>query len=306
MTICKNEGILVFATEEKEELDRIIIQCLGKEIPFILVFDSPEKSGGGLSEEIIVSMRRHVRAHYPAIQNIQLASPLDYTFTLQSFDDGMKAVLPKPLREVRKEMFIEDTIKFLETFKLYINKALQKQDGISGMDSGIKKFRDRFLALRDLNEPPDISFALLQAVAEMFVRSITFIVRASELISEKTIGVYTDETAEQATAPKLKVPLTNGSVFHDVIEQGQIFFGDSEDAVLKKSLFDKIGQPLRPTVLLLPVKIQGKIMALTYADFGMEEPFPVQTDVLEMLACQAGLVLENALYRKHIKKVSQK
>ncbi len=306
MTICKNEGILVFATEEKEELDRIIAQCLGKEIPFILVFDSPEKSEGGLTEETIVSLRRHVRVHYPSIQNIQLASPLDYTFTLQSFDDGMKAVLPKPLRDVRKEMFIEDTIKFLETFKLYVNEALREQDDISGTAAGMKKFRDRFLALRELNDPPDISFALLQAVAEMFSRSITFIVRSPELISEKAIGVYADTTAEPTPAPKLKVPLTNGSVFRNVIEHGQVFFGDSEDAVLKEYLFEKIGRPLRSTILLLPVKIQGKIMALTYGDFGREEPSPVQTDVLEMLAGQAGLVLENALYRKHIQKASRK
>ncbi|MFZ5906365.1 MAG: DUF4388 domain-containing protein [Nitrospirota bacterium] len=306
MTICKNEGILVFATEEKGELDRIITQCLSKEIPFLMVFDSPEKSEGGLSEETVVNLRRHVRTRYPSLQNVQFASPLDYTFTLQSFDDGMKVVLPKPLRDVRKEMFIEDTIKFLETFRMYVNKALEEQNGVSGASAGIRKFRNHCRNLRDLNDPSDISLALLRAVAEVFTRAITFIVRASELVSEKAIGVYADETRDQVPSPKLKVPLTNGSVFYNVIEHGQVYFGKSEDPVLQEFLFEKIGPPLRPAILLLPVKIQGKTMAMAYGDFGGEEAVPVQTDMLEILADQAGLALENALYRKHIKKGSHK
>lgn len=306
MTICKNEGILVFATEEKGELDRIITQCLSKEIPFLMVFDSPEKSEGGLSEETVVNLRRHVRTRYPSLQNVQFASPLDYTFTLQSFDDGMKVVFPKPLRDVRKEMFIEDTIKFLETFRMYVNKALEEQNGVSGAAAGIRKFRNHCRTLRDLNDPPDISLAFLRAVAEVFTRAITFIVRASELVSEKAIGVYADETQDQVPSPKLKVPLTNGSVFYNVIEHGQVYFGKSEDPVLQEFLFEKIGPPLRPAILLLPVKIQGKTMAMAYGDFGGEEALPVQTDMLEILADQAGLALENALYRKHIKKGSHK
>jgi hypothetical protein len=121
MTMYKNEGVLVFATDEEEELDAIVAQCLSKRILPILVFDYPEKkSGKGIPEEKIVMLRTQVRENYPEASIIQLASPLDHAFSDQSFEGGFRAVLPKPSREVQKETFIEDTIQFLETFKSYV------------------------------------------------------------------------------------------------------------------------------------------------------------------------------------------
>ena len=50
MTICKNEGVLVFATDGEEELDRIIAQCLLIKMSPIIVFDNPEMSEGIFSK----------------------------------------------------------------------------------------------------------------------------------------------------------------------------------------------------------------------------------------------------------------
>ncbi len=305
MTICKNEGVLVFATDGEEELDRIIAQCLLIKTLPILVFDNPEMSEGILSEEKIVSLRRQVKERYPQVSTIQMASPLDYTSTLQSYRDGIRAVFPKPSKEA-KATFIEDAIKFLETFKSYIKGFFHEQKDLGATDNQLSKIKDRILALRDIHEPPDVSFALLQSVAEIFERSITFIVRPTELIGERALGVHAERDREPASAARLKIPLTRPSVFRDVIEKGQFFYGESDDEVLKEHLFTGIGVPLRQTIILLPMKSRGKIMTLTYGDFGRKEVSPVQSDVLVILANQAGLVVENALYRKLINKASHK
>jgi hypothetical protein len=91
-----------------------------------------------------------------------------------------------------------------------------------------------------------------------------------------------------------------------VIEKGQVFFGEIDDEVLKEHLFKEIGKPLYPTIILLPMKSSRKVIAITYGDFGKKEASPVQVEMLEILSNQAGLVLENVLYRKHINKTSQK
>ncbi len=78
------------------------------------------------------------------------------------------------------------------------------------------------------------------------------------------------------------------------------------DEVLRKHLFEGIGEPLSRTIILLPMKSRGKTVTLTYGDFGGKEASPVQSDVLEILAQSAGLVLENTLYRKQLNKASQK
>jgi hypothetical protein len=305
MTICKNEGVLVFATDEEEDFDHIIDRCLSKKILPILVYDNPERSEGGISEEKIVSLRQKVKGKYPHVSGIQLASPMDYDFTLQSFNDGIKAVIPKPLKEVRKETFIADMIKFLETFELYIKDFLHEMKALSTTDNQLGKLKGRFLALLGLKEAPEMSFALLQSVSEMFERSITFIVRPTELLGERALGVNAEKNIGPTSAARLKIPLAKPSVFRNMIDRGQFFYGESDDKVLKDYLFKEIGAPLRPVIILLPMKSRGKVIALIYGDFGSKEVSPVQTDALEILAEQAGLVLENALYRKHFKKASQ-
>jgi len=306
MTICKSENVLVFATDKKEELSTIVDHCLIKKIIPIVVFDNPLISGEGISEAEIVSLRQQVKERYPQISTIQLASSMDDTFALQAYNEGIKAVIPKPLKEIRMETFVEDTIKFLETFKSYIVSSLYRQEGTLITDNQLGKLRDRIVALRSLNEPPDVTFALLQFVSEIFERSITFIIRSTELIGKEAIGVKFEKTMGPTSVAHIKIPIVKHSVFSNVIEKGQVFWGESDDEVLKEYLFKEIGTPLSRTIILLPMKSNRKVIAITYGDFGEKEASPVEIEMLEILSNQAALVLENVLFRKHINKTSQK
>lgn len=305
MTICKSDDTLVFATAEEEELDRIIAQCLSiKSLP-VLVFDTPWKSDKGFSEEKIISLRQKIRKKYPNISVLQFVSSIDNDFALGSLHEGVMAVLPKPQKEVAKKNFIAETIKFLETFKSYIKSFMQVQNKLSATDNHVKKLKDQVEIFRRLNELAEISEAFLKSVSEMFERTVTFFVRPPDLIWEKAIGVNRGKNAGPASASRFKIPLTDSSVFKDVIEREKIFYGESNDEILKKHLFAEIGAPLRSTIILIPVKSRGKIITLTYGDFGQKEVLPVQIDSLEILAHHAGLILENALYSKQLQKVPQ-
>jgi hypothetical protein len=305
MTICKDEGVLVFATDDEGELRRFIDQCLAIKVLPMIVFDDPETSSGRtLSGDKIVGLRRMVKERYPRVSAIQMASPLDYTFTLQSFQDGIRAVFPKPSTEAAKATFIKDTITFLDTLSTYIKGFFHEQRETVAADNNLGKLKDRILALRDLKDPFAVSLALLETVSEVFERSITFIVRPTELLGERALGVYAERRAGPTSATKIKIPLTKPSVFRDVIEKGQFFYGESADEILRKHLFEAIGAPLRPSIILLPMRSRGKTMTLTYGDFGGQEASAVQHDVLEILAHEAGLVLENTLYRKQLSKAS--
>ncbi len=305
MTICKDEGVLVFATDGEEDLDRIIDQCLRMKILPVLVFDAPRTPERLLSREKIAGLRRKAKERYPRVSIIQMASPPDYPFALQSFQDGIRTVFPRPLEETGRETFIEDAITFLETFKSYIRHIFLEQKDLAGSDSELDAIRDRIIAFRTLDEPSAVSLALLRSVAGFCERAITFIVRQGELIGDKAIGVYADRDAEPSPAAGLKISLAVPSVFRETIEKGRFFCGEGDDA-LKKHLFEEIGAPLRSTVILLPMKSHGKIMTVTYGDFGAGEVRPVQSEVLEILAQSAGQVVENILYRKLLSKASQK
>jgi hypothetical protein len=301
MTICNEEGIPVFATETQTELERIVLQCLSSMRTPVVVFDCPLRSEGGFTEKRILTMRTAVMKKHPVVPVLQFASVDDADFFLQSYSDGVRAVFPKPLKEVRRESYIHDTMQFLGTFKSYI-RGFQERTGST--DRSVKELKDNIKVLREIATPSDAAMVLLAAVAETFERAVTFFVRPSELIGERAVGVSSEKSTGPTSADRLKIPLSKPSVFLDVLEKGQAFYGESSDEALK-GLLQEIGKPLRPVVALLPVICDRKVIALVYGDFGKKEASPVQLDILEILAQQVGIVLEYALFRRRTEKASQ-
>lgn len=306
MTICKAENVLVFTTDKEDELGNIIKQCLKIKVLPLLVFDISETTAKIPSSEKNVELRQQVKELYREISIIQLASLTDYAFALESLNNGIRAVFPKPSKEASKTTFIKDTINFLEALKTYINNFFIEQKNMNTTSRQLKKLKESIVHLRDLTEPSDISLTLLQHTSEFFERSITFIVRPSELIGERAIGVFAEKHEGPTSVTRLKIPLSDHSIFNDVIETGTLFYGETNDEVLKQILFEGIGAPMDQTIILLPIKSQRKTVIITYGDFGTKEASAIETELLEIFANEAGLVLENAFYRKQTGKVSKK
>ncbi|MCK5826261.1 MAG: hypothetical protein KAG93_04445, partial [Desulfuromusa sp.] len=65
-------------------------------------------------------------------------------------------------------------------------------------------------------------------------------------------------------------------------------------------LYPEIGVPTDNTILLLPLKSNDRIITITYADFGPHEAKQISLDFLEFFVGQAGLAMENALFRKQL------
>ena len=302
MTICKNDGILVFATAQDDEFDRIISQCQAMKVMPSLVFDTPGSSGSGLDKEHLTALHLRARGRHPQVPMFQLAAPEDIALMLQALRDGLRGVLPKPQRDRRD--FVAGMITFLEAFRVFARGFLHETSVFSEA-LAMRKLRDRIASLRGHEKLSDISQELLQLVSQVFERSMSFAVLPDELRGDRSIGVYAEKHEGAVSAASLKIPLSSYSVFRDVIEGGQTFFGESDDDVLREQLFDEIGIPHRPTFLLLPLKSLGQVRAVIYGDFGKKDITPVPLEMIEIVAQQAGLVLENALYRSRILKTEK-
>jgi DNA-binding NarL/FixJ family response regulator len=302
MTICKEEGLPVFSTEDETELEGIISQCLSAARMPVVVFDSPSGSENGFPERKIIDLRNRVREKYSAVPLLQLSSPQENNFILQSYGDGIRAVIPKPLKEIRRAAYVQDTIHFLNTLKLYIKGLQERPDNIGRY---VKELKNDIKSLRETSNPSDAALTMLSAVAGMFERAVTFLVRPSELTGERAIGVSSEKSMGPTQADRLKIPISKPSVFREVLEKGQVFYGESSDEMLR-GLFQEIGKPLSPVILLLPLISDRKVVAIVYGDFGKKEAYPVQLDILEILAQQVGLVLEYGLFRRQMAKGSQK
>ena len=300
MTVCKKEGILVFVTAERKELDNLIDRALFKYLEPILVFGSPVADTDGFSKSEIIDVRSQKMAKYPQISIIQLASPLDFTFSLQSLNDGTRAVFPMPYFSEREETFAEDMINFLNTFQVYIRGCFNEE-----RRQQFAKLRNSLSGLRLLRKAPDISLLVLQFVSELFERSLTLIVDKSDLIAERSVGIVSPKEVGPAAPMKYRIPIRKDSIFQDIIKSGESFFAKSEDGTFDDLIYPEIGAPKDSTFLLLPLKSNDRVITITYADFGTRSARQISLDFLEFFVGQAGIAMENALFRKQLDNPNQ-
>lgn len=290
MTMCKDDDVLVFTADQEAELEHIVEQCQSKKIVPLLVFDSPEMSEGGLTEDKVVSIRLLLKDRYPQIPMVQFAPPREYSFMLEAYCDGISATFPKPSPEARRETFVADLVRFLEAFQSFLR--VHAQQVLAAAEHHLGALRDRMLILRDIKTPAEVSLALLQAVSEPFARGLTLAVGSGELVGERAIGIFGERNQGSVPASRLRLLLDGHSVFDEVIGRGRFFYGERDDTIVK-TLWKEIGTPLRETFLLLPVVSSGAVAQLVYADFGKKEVSLPQIASLEMLANHAGLVIEH-------------
>ncbi|HEX9024580.1 MAG TPA: DUF4388 domain-containing protein [Geobacteraceae bacterium] len=294
---CKNAGVLVFATDDEENLDPIIQQSLAKNSLPLLVFDAPDSADGDFSPEKIALLRRQKKEKYPQMDIIQLVAQGDQATALQSYGDGAMAVFPKPVPAFARGEFAAATMQFLQAFRAYTRRYASERD-----DFLARELRKCVRSLRGLRNAPEVASVLLSYVAGICERSVTLIVRETELVAEKGIGVKAEKEAGPTPAMRFRLPLAKPSLLYNVINEGNVFFGKTEDATIKEHLFAAIGEPAYLSILLLPLKVRGKTISLTYGDFGAREPRKLDLAFLDIVASQSELVMESFMHHKKFEK----
>lgn len=278
----------LLATDDAAGVDPIIDHSLSKGRVPMLLLDAGERSGRGNGGEGIITLLQQKREKYPELAVILLACPGDYQLTVQALQTGISAVLPRSSREERPDSFIADTIECSKALESYLKKA--RTEPAQGL---LQQVKQQFLAISEQNEPPEVTFMLLQAISAFFERVTTLVLIRSELIAERSIGMSGPGTTSSI---KLRIPVSDASLFQKALS-GETYYGDADPA-LRDTLFETIGTPASPKILLLPVKSFGRVIALIYGDFGARAGGAPQPELLEILALHAGLVIDNALYRK--------
>lgn len=300
MNIFKDEASVVMTTNGEKDLDGKLKQCISKGLVPVIVFDVPGE-GEEFSREKIAAMQQKILDAGSQALVIQFADPEDYKFAIDCLGTGVRAVFPKPSAVSDGGAFAEDTINFFTNFRSYLQRMISiRQSEGAGI---IVKQKDAILKLAGLADASSVFTAILEIISSEFSRVITFSVR-DELIGVRGVGIGEGKDSGIKPVANLKLPIKGSSLLSRVIDSGEVFFGESSDSALKKSLFEAIGAPSSESMLFLPLKIQGKVKTLIYADFGQDQVSPVSCEHLEILASHAGLVLENDLYRKHFKKSS--
>ncbi|MBU5612012.1 DUF4388 domain-containing protein [Geomonas azotofigens] len=276
----------ICATDDPDQLDPVLDQALSREKSPLLLLDAGEPSARGGRD--LATLLGRLRERFPDLPIALLVTPADYPLAAAAQEKGVSALLPRPSRDQRPDTFISDTIDSCRALAAYLDrdhgKPAQDQSG---------KFRNQFLTLAEQRDPPEVTFALLQAACGVFRRGVTLVVVRSELIAERALGVG---TAGTVTSVKLRLAPPAESLYQRALN-GEICYGDADEA-LRDTMYGAIGAPLSSKALLLPVKSFGRVIAVIYADFGQGTGTDPQLPLLEVLSQHAGLVIDNILYRK--------
>ena len=285
MTSCAVRNIFVFATDEPQDLGHIIEQSLARDLTPVLVIDPPGEDPGAFSEESTNATLQGIRGSYPALRFIRLVEPGQDDLALRALSAGALTALAKPSRSANPSAFAGTFIGFVEAFLACLQQAGSPLGRIQLGD-----FRERLAGLGSLTKPSEVSLSLLQFVASIFPRALTLLVSGAEVIVERSIGL----NGSRAVAPALKfrVPIERPSVVSASIDGGLLYYGQAPEEPMLKHLYGHIGEPHSPKIAVLPLKTgSGKVLALTYGDFGAAWATPVPTELLDIFARHAGLVL---------------
>jgi len=292
--VCKHENMFILTSDEESALDIVIEQSLGRDLHPVLVVDIPHDNDG---VHHLALVRQKVSA-YPQVSTMIAACCHTWrAISMDALGAGARSIIPRPCIRCHEESYVPQLITFLTGIGSFLKSILPVPDHHVSQHLILA-----FNQLKSLSEPPEIALIMLQFAALQFERVLTFVVAKSELIAEKSIGVTTAK-ADGVTAPLLfRIPLEGHSVLQEVVENGRLYYGQRSDAVLVNFLYKEIGAPHSPKIMVVPLISRGKVIAVTYADFGSKPVSPPQINMLEALAMHAGSILDNALYRKKIEK----
>jgi hypothetical protein len=285
MTSCAVRNIFVFATDEPQDLGHIIEQSLARDLTPVLVIDPPGENPGVFSEAGTNATVQGIRGSYPALRFIRLVAPGQEDLARRALSAGALTALAKPNRSANPSAFAGTFIDFVEAFLVCLQQAGSPLGRI-----GLGDFRERLAGLGSLTKPSEISLSQLQFVASIFPRALTLVVSEAAVIVERSIGLNGSRAV--APASKFRVPIERPSVISASIDGGLLYSGLAPEEPLLKRLYGHIGVPHSPKIVLLPLKTgSGKVLALTYGDFGAAWATPVPTELLDIFARHAGLVL---------------
>ena len=293
-TVCKHENLFIFSSDEEVGLDIVIEQSLGRDLHPVLLIDIPHDNDGSGALALV----RNKVAAYPQLSILITACCNSWlAISMEAIVAGAGTIIPRPCTSCHEDSYVSHVIAFISG----IGSLLKSISPVPRAEIG-QQFVIALNQLKSLSEPPEVALAMLRFASLQFERAVTFVVAKTELIAEKSVGISAAKSAGPSAPLMFRIALEGNSVFQEVVEKGRIYYGQRSDSLLTNRLYKEIGTPRSPKAMIIPLVSRGKVIALTYADFGAKPVSPPQINLLEALAFHAGLILDNAIYRKSLEK----
>jgi Domain of unknown function (DUF4388) len=294
----KEHGVYAYISPIWQDLLPKMQVCLDEGILPLIVIDLSEPTVDARDLRKAELSIKKIQDVYPEAGIIVICSKDNLDFCCQWYQLGIRTILPRPANDqsenkVFAELLQSCVMNVFRERRAFLRRTTVIQNQMSILKRRVQQFQTR-------NDTQEISLAVLEHMAEGLERAIIFLVRKTDLLGLGAFGLDQQVSENLTSIMKIKIPLTEPSIFSRTVKDGITFHGEAQDSILEEHLFKKIEAPFCKEILLLPLKSEDKTILVIYGDFGRQDSSAVLIDSLEILANQAGLAFENALLRKQL------
>ncbi len=310
-TLCKEQRMFSFISGVEKDALHEIENCYEKGMDVVLIADlsNSDENIETLGPRSWLSLVKRIKDLRPELPLIIITKNLTPEIQMETYGLKARTIIPIPVRaDLDQSEFVTRMRSFFSVVIACLHSVFSEittlEKSVVENRSLIASLRKRVNEIQDRKTSPDVSFVVLQYIAEYLERGIIFLVRKRDLLGIGSFGVDSKGDTISATAMRLKIPLSEPSIFRHVVKTGMVFKGASNDELLSTHIYSRIGAPVSNDILILPLKTENRTRAIVFGDFGRRDAEPLKTDVFEILASQAGMAIEIALQRSRFSKIA--
>jgi hypothetical protein len=172
--------------------------------------------------------------------------------------------------------------------------------GSENVSRQFQMLQTRLSDLRRMSDPKHVSALVMQVARESFERAVLFLVKNDEVRGLGGFGLAPREETINLLVREVVIPLSEASVFLDVVSKRRPFQGPLPDGKWSQYLLGRIGRFKSGSAAVLPLVAHRDAIALLYGDNPESGRELGRLDALELFIHQAGLALENAFLQRKI------
>ena len=229
--------------------------------------------------------------------DIHKASMNDMEEMLSQFSNALVEAFRQPPHRFRQPEHGEDYWS-----DLGVESTFEEPGNISAtnMMRQMAALHQTIQQLRNPNEAPEISLLMLRYAAEFFDRGLLFIVKKDEVNGLGGFGDTGDAESMPTKVRRIKIPLSDDSIFLRVVRKKQTHIGKLIDTPSNRKFIEMTGRLMPLSIAMVPLISGNEVIALLYGDNAVTKKHIKGLEALEIFMVQAGIAMENALLHRKI------
>ncbi len=326
-------GFEIVEAGDPEEAAKVATGLRSDSKPFVLVTDLGMPASGGASFQggfEVVKRLWKMNLRPPVLM---MTESLSQPLRLRARQMGVQSFVFKPtLSKLNPRQFEADLSAFAakllkdvlphlaEVAVLRPKSAPRKGDAKAGatagaapveapQDSSARSFeflKRRLVELRQGGDANEIAMLVMKVAREFFERSLLFLVKNGEARGLGGFGVAHRDEALNLLARQISVPLSEPSLFREVIQERRAFSGPPPSDRWLGHVMGKIGRFQSKGVALLPLVAHRETIAVVFGDNPESGRDTDSLEPLEVFVQQAGIALENVFLQKKLQAAEDK